>query len=53
MNLHGFSDDEAEEILSRERQRREITQEQIDWEIYTGERDATDADGVQTMRDFQ
>ena len=59
MSLHGtlhslgFSEDEAEEILVRERQRIDLVQEEIQHQIWTGEREVTDGDSVQTMRDMQ
>lgn len=53
MNLHNFSEEEAEEILARERQRRELANERREHEYYTGEREPNDADGVITMRDLQ
>lgn len=51
--LHGFSEVEAEEILGRERQRIDLVQEEIQRQIWTGEREVTNGDSVQTMRDFQ
>lgn len=53
MNLNGFDIKEAEEILQRERERADLVQQELQRRIYRGEVEATDAEGVVTMRDLQ
>lgn len=53
INTFGFDDEQAEEILRRERERIDFVQAELNRQYWTGERDPNDADGVQTMRDFQ
>lgn len=46
-------DAEDEEAAAHEQARRDGVSEEIQHRIYRGEVEATDADGVQTMRDLQ
>jgi hypothetical protein len=48
-NMNHFSDEE----LKAEIERRDWERSQINWRIYTGELEVTDADGVVTMTDLQ
>jgi hypothetical protein len=52
MNLHGFSIDQAEEILRDERLRKEAFQRDVQHRIYMGELDATDAEDVSTIAGY-